>query len=125
MDQISTVVNDLISHFGKFEGRYDDAFILGTTTSSSKKGRWAFLVDREEDVIYGSGSNANGVLATGDTQDIKDGFKKIPNLCEKGIIAFAVGDRHMLALSLDGHVWSWGRNEYGPWRYLIFVSFPN
>lgn len=115
MDQLSTAVDDLISHFGEFEGRFDDAFILGTCIGDPEntKGRWAFLVDRVEDVVYGSGSNIHGVLATGDTQDIKDEFKKIPNLCGKGIIDFAAGGSHMLALSLDGKVWSWGENDWG------------
>lgn len=38
---------------------------------------------------------------------------QVPVLCSKGVRSVAGGIHHMLALTADGQVWSWGRGTYG------------
>src|SRR5688500_17250213 len=75
-----------------------------------KQHRQALIVTRE-DQVFGIGSNRDGILGIGHSAPLKSP-QLIPNLCDKGIIAFASGFYHVLALSKDGQVWSWGKNNY-------------
>ncbi|XP_053998303.1 RCC1 and BTB domain-containing protein 1-like isoform X1 [Hylaeus anthracinus] len=74
-------------------------------------GNEALIVTKDK-MVYGVGKNACGCLGTGD----HDGTlcpKKVDALRNKDIKLFAYGKGpHVLALTADGQVYSWGYNTY-------------
>ena len=113
MDLMAQMETYLISNFGKSECHYDQMFIF---TYGPEK--FVFLLDQERDIVYGSGYNDYGVLGAGpvlsikDMQSFKGTSKKIDNLCGKGILYFVSRDGHVLALTKDGKLLSWGGNSH-------------
>ncbi|XP_076633723.1 RCC1 and BTB domain-containing protein 1-like isoform X2 [Colletes latitarsis] len=74
-------------------------------------GNEALIVTKDK-MVYAVGNNTNGCLGTGDTDNIQSP-KKIKALCDKDIKTFAYGKGpHVLALTMDGQVYSWGHNSY-------------
>ena len=63
-----------------------------------------FLVCRQ---LYAFGSGDYGRLGHGDNQPRKTA-KLVEILRDKNVVRFACGPRHTLALTGDGHVYSWG-----------------
>src|SRR5688500_10170736 len=102
----------LVCHFGKPINRYDHVFIFNTDTDA-EYASFAYLLDRENDIVYGSGSNHNGVLAIGCMHPIKNRFEKIESLSGMSIIDMDAGKSHVLALTKDGKVLGWGGNNCG------------
>jgi alpha-tubulin suppressor-like RCC1 family protein len=41
--------------------------------------------------------------------------KIVNELCDKQIIKFTNGCRHVLALTSDGKIFGWGRNDWDSW----------
>lgn len=71
------------------------------------------LIVTKNDMVYGLGCNRAGCLGIDDTSSTLRP-KKIENLCNKGIQTFAYGSGpHVLALTREGQVYSWGYNSFG------------
>jgi alpha-tubulin suppressor-like RCC1 family protein len=70
------------------------------------------LIVTKDDKCYGFGQNEFGVLGLGHDIQVKE-LKIIEELCCKQIISFANGYSHVMALTSDGKVYSWGRNDGG------------
>ena len=69
-----------------------------------------FLTDDGEVLTCGVGEY--GLLGNGDTSDASEPIS-LDALAEVSITAIAVGTDHSLALSKDGAIYSWGRNNHG------------
>ncbi|XP_060815883.1 uncharacterized protein LOC132907131 [Bombus pascuorum] len=70
------------------------------------------LIVTKDDMVYGIGNNTYGCLGTGDTHSTIHP-KKIEALCGKGVKTIAYGKGpHVLALTEEGKVYSWGYNDY-------------
>ena len=70
------------------------------------------LIVTKDDMVYGIGNNTYGCLGTGDTHSTIYP-KKIEALCGKSVKTFAYGKGpHVLALTEEGKVYSWGYNDY-------------
>jgi alpha-tubulin suppressor-like RCC1 family protein len=70
----------------------------------------SFAVTRSGD-IYGWGNNRDGQVGVGHMSDV---IKKPEKLtANEKIVSIAGGDRHSLALSASGRLYSWGSAEYG------------
>nr|XP_034175491.1 RCC1 and BTB domain-containing protein 1-like isoform X1 [Osmia lignaria] len=74
-------------------------------------GNKALLVTNNN-MVYAIGTNTNGCLGTGDTCDTFDPIP-VKELCNKDIKTFSFGKNHVLALTNQGMVYSWGQNDYG------------
>jgi len=62
--------------------------------------------------VMGWGSNFEGIRGVGNSLDPwRTEFEIVNNITDA--IQLAAGDNHMLALSSDGQVWSWGSNGMG------------
>lgn len=62
--------------------------------------------------VMGWGSNFEGIRGVGNSEDPwRTEFEIVNNITDA--IQLAAGDNHMLALSSDGQVWSWGSNGMG------------
>jgi alpha-tubulin suppressor-like RCC1 family protein len=70
------------------------------------------LVVSKDDECYGFGENDWGVLGFGHNIQV-DEPKLIEELCFKKIINFSYGLNFVIALTINGKVFSWGRNDYG------------
>jgi alpha-tubulin suppressor-like RCC1 family protein len=66
----------------------------------------------KDDKCYGFGENDLGVLGLGHNRQVKEP-KIIEELCYKQIISFANSSHHVMALTSDGKVYSWGQNHLG------------
>lgn len=87
-------------------------------SESSKPGKQIFIVC-QDDQVYGHGTNEWGILGIGDSEPITNGIpKRIPHLSNRNIIDFASGYGHVLALTADGIVLSWGWNN-GSFSYFF------
>src|SRR5687768_12296081 len=101
-EQISLIQieKELICQFGRPTVRYDHAFIVKNGDQ-----KFAFLIDKVNDIVYGSGNNNKyGTLATGDEEDIIGEFKRIDNLSGRNIIEFDAGLNHVLAKTKNGEL---------------------
>ena len=70
------------------------------------------LLITNDNMVYAIGTNTNGCLGTGDTCDTFDPII-VKELCKKDIKTFSFGKDHVLALTNQGMVYSWGQNNYG------------
>ncbi len=70
------------------------------------------LIVTKDDKCYGFGQNEFGELGFGHNRQVKEP-KIIEELCYKQIISFANGLYHVMALTRDEKVYSWGRNDWG------------
>jgi alpha-tubulin suppressor-like RCC1 family protein len=70
------------------------------------------LIVTKDDKCYGFGENEFGVLGLGHERQVKEP-KIIEELCYKQINSFANGWYHVMALTSDGKVYSWGQNHWG------------
>jgi alpha-tubulin suppressor-like RCC1 family protein len=70
------------------------------------------LVMAKDDKCYAFGENTNGVLGLGHNRQVKEP-KIINELCDKQIIKFTNGLRHVLSLTSDGKIFGWGANDLG------------
>src|SRR5262249_7426564 len=66
---------------------------------------------RPDGVVWTWGTNDVGQLGDGTTVPTRPSPTVVSGIT--GIQAIAAGDGHTLALTTDGHVWSWGRNGSG------------
>src|SRR5688500_1380282 len=98
----------LVSRFGTPVDHYDDIFIFGEAPQS-----FAFLLDRERDIVYGSGSNISGVLEPINVGSSFNQFRKIDTISGKSIINLVAGREHVLALTCYREVLTWRGNQYG------------
>lgn len=113
-------------HFGQAPPEPWDDFIVFRPASYSKQ-KACFVLDHGNDIVYASGYNGDGRLATGDKENIENGFKKIDALSGQQIVEIQVGFDHILALKANGQILSWGSNEFGQlgddkkcrWNYLV------
>jgi RCC1 and BTB domain-containing protein len=63
--------------------------------------------------VYALGSNSNGCLGVGDSQSSLQP-RKVEALSKKGVVHLAYGSGpHVLALTSEGELYSWGHNGYG------------
>ncbi|XP_061938416.1 RCC1 and BTB domain-containing protein 1 isoform X3 [Apis cerana] len=70
------------------------------------------LVVTKDKMVYAIGSNISGCLGTGDTYNTLYP-RRVEELCGKDIKTFAYGKGpHVLALTEDGKVYSWGHNSH-------------
>ncbi|XP_015608978.1 RCC1 and BTB domain-containing protein 1 isoform X3 [Cephus cinctus] len=70
------------------------------------------LIVTKNDMVYALGTNTSGCLGTGDSHSTLYP-KKVDTLCEKRIKTFAYDSGpHVLALTHQGEVYSWGHNAY-------------
>jgi alpha-tubulin suppressor-like RCC1 family protein len=65
-----------------------------------------------EAILYCSGSNEYGQLGIGSTQSQSD-WTLVEELLGKQVQAVAAGYSHTVALTHQGEVYTWGRNNYG------------
>lgn len=66
----------------------------------------------EDDDVYAIGSNCSSCLGLGDSHSSFEP-RKVDVLCKKKIIDIAFGSGpHVLAVSSDGEIYSWGHNGY-------------
>jgi RCC1 and BTB domain-containing protein len=70
------------------------------------------LVVSKDDECYGFGENDWGVLGFGHNKQVSEP-ELIEELCFKKIINFSYGLNFVIALTSDGKVFSWGRNDWG------------
>ncbi|XP_018392774.1 PREDICTED: RCC1 and BTB domain-containing protein 1-like [Cyphomyrmex costatus] len=70
-----------------------------------------FIITRDK-MVYALGTNDDGRLGTGDTLPTLYP-KKVEALCMKDIKKFACGECHILALTEQGEIYSWGNNRFG------------
>ncbi|KYN38601.1 RCC1 and BTB domain-containing protein 1 [Trachymyrmex septentrionalis] len=90
----------------KFVSQIHMVFVYGTL------GNEALIVTKDK-MVYGLGKNVNGCLGIGD-KDATLKPQKIEALCGKDIKTFAYGvGPHVLALTKEGKVYSWGSNNRG------------
>ncbi|XP_054004464.1 RCC1 and BTB domain-containing protein 1-like isoform X2 [Hylaeus anthracinus] len=69
------------------------------------------LIVTKDGMVYGIGCNACGCLGINDNHSTLHP-KKVEALCKRGIKTFAHGKSpHVLALTMDGQVYSWGYND--------------
>ncbi|XP_076547621.1 RCC1 and BTB domain-containing protein 1-like isoform X2 [Osmia lignaria lignaria] len=73
-------------------------------------GNKALLVTNNN-MVYEIGTNTNGSLGAGDTYDTFDPIP-VEELCNKDIKTFSFGKDHVLALTKQGLVYSWGRRDH-------------
>ncbi|XP_011635998.1 RCC1 and BTB domain-containing protein 1-like isoform X2 [Pogonomyrmex barbatus] len=74
-------------------------------------GNEALIVTKDK-MVYALGNNIAGCLGTGDAHSTLYP-KKVETLCGKDIKTFAYGSGpHVLALTKEGQVYSWGHNGY-------------
>ncbi|XP_076648844.1 RCC1 and BTB domain-containing protein 1-like isoform X2 [Halictus rubicundus] len=69
------------------------------------------LIVTKDRLVYALGINLHNCLGTGDKQSTICP-KRIDALCGKNIKTFAYGRGHVLALTENGKVYSWGSNNY-------------
>lgn len=70
------------------------------------------LIVTDQDEVFGMGSNGASSLGLG-TVNSSLFPQKVDKLCGKGIIKFAYGSGpHVLALTKNGEIFSWGHNGY-------------
>ncbi|KAG5338370.1 RCBT1 protein, partial [Acromyrmex charruanus] len=90
----------------KFVSQIHMVFVYGTL------GNEALIVTKDK-MVYGLGKNVNGCLGIGD-KDATLEPQKVEALCGKDIKTFAYGNGpHVLALTKEGEVYSWGSNNRG------------
>lgn len=96
---------------------FDDIFLKKVSTrkvieSSSTMYSSAYFVD-EEGLVYSVGYNGLfGLLGQGDSTTISSNLPElIPGLTN--IVDVSAGKDHVLALTDDGKIYSWGNNAYG------------
>ncbi|XP_018392145.1 PREDICTED: RCC1 and BTB domain-containing protein 1-like [Cyphomyrmex costatus] len=90
----------------KFVSQIHMVFVYG------KLGNEALIVTKDK-MVYGLGNNVNGCLGIGDENSTLE-LKKVEALCGKDIKTFACGiGPHVLALTKEGEVYSWGSNHCG------------
>ncbi|XP_029053395.2 RCC1 and BTB domain-containing protein 1-like [Osmia bicornis bicornis] len=69
------------------------------------------LIVTNDDMVYAIGTNANSCLGTGNNSDTFNPIT-IAQLCKKNIKTFAFGKDHVLALTKQGPVYSWGKRDH-------------
>ena len=65
-----------------------------------------------DDKVFGMGSNYEGVCGLGHRSEVKE-IELIPELCDKGVKQFFIGEDFVLCLTIDNKLFSWGRNKNG------------
>ena len=87
-------------------------------------GKEALMVMRDG-MVYALGSNRDGCSGTGDTHSSLTPIK-VNALCEKNIKTFAHGSgSHVLALTHEGQVYSWGNNRQYQLGYISSTQYSN
>ncbi len=71
------------------------------------------LVQRRNGSVWGWGSDPYGALGDGTANHSHNRPVAASGFSLRGAARLAAGYRHSLAVSLDGFVWSWGRNTNG------------
>ncbi|KAG5306665.1 RCBT1 protein, partial [Acromyrmex insinuator] len=90
----------------KFVTQIHMVFVYGTLGNEA-------LIVMKNKMVYGLGKNVNGCLGIGD-KDATLEPQKVEVLCGKDIKTFAYGNGpHVLALTKEGEVYSWGFNNRG------------
>lgn len=70
------------------------------------------LIVTKDDKVWAFGDNGNGCLGVGTNLPVSEPTL-VPELCNKKVVKFAFGQRHTLALTKSGQIYSFGYNEYG------------
>ncbi|XP_018368579.1 PREDICTED: RCC1 and BTB domain-containing protein 1-like [Trachymyrmex cornetzi] len=82
-------------------------------------GRETLMVMKNK-MVYAMGNNVNGCLGIGDTNSTLYP-RKVKALCKKNIKTFAYGNgSHVLALTKEGEIYSWGYNDHGELGHGIY-----
>ncbi|KYN01660.1 PREDICTED: RCC1 and BTB domain-containing protein 1-like [Cyphomyrmex costatus] len=92
----------------KFVSQIHMVFVYG------KLGNEALIVTKDK-MVYGLGNDINGCLGIGN-ENVTLELKKVEALCGKDIKTFACGSGHVLALTKEGEVYSWGYYHRGRLR---------
>ena len=75
--------------------------------------------------VYTFGYGGVGNLGHGDTQSLRVTTRvSAAGFNDERIVMLAAGGFHMVALSEEGHVYSWGQGRYGQLGYLLPVLDP-
>jgi RCC1 and BTB domain-containing protein len=77
----------------------------------SKEGNNVIIVTKN-DKVFTFGSNEYGVLGLGHNNAVKEP-QIVNQLCDQRIIDISYGYYHVLALTISGKCFSWGRNDWG------------
>lgn len=107
-----------MNEFVRPQVAYDSFWVFKSSTNNL---RFAFLLDRSKDIVYGAGCNHEGQLATGNTEDIRPEFQVIGNLSGRGILAFRVCCDIVLAVTKGNKLLKWGRGVLTP-RLVYFQA---
>jgi alpha-tubulin suppressor-like RCC1 family protein len=70
------------------------------------------LIINENDEIFAIGTNTNGIIGFGHKNPINNPII-VKQLCNKKIIGFDYGVKHMIAITEDNKLYIWGDNEFG------------
>ncbi|MCK5160697.1 MAG: hypothetical protein KAQ99_03905, partial [Candidatus Aureabacteria bacterium] len=83
-----------------------------TDVTSLASGGWGHSLSVKSDgTVWAWGDNSRCELGIGD--EVLNSLIPVQTLLLENIKTVETGDRHGLALKLDGTVWSWGYNKYG------------
>ena len=80
-------------------------FVFGHT------GEDVFIVTKE-DIVYTCGTNKYGMLGLGHNDRVEK-LTKVNELCNKGVIDFSCGFKHIITLTNEGKIYSCGNNALG------------
>ena len=107
---------------GLLDGKYVIAIAAGDYHSMA-------LTD--DGKVYTWGENYIGQLGDGTVDDVNEPFGKILPVQVQGlpsnkvVMAIAAGHRHSLAVTSDGHVWTWGWNYFGQLGWGSYNNDPH
>lgn len=96
-----------------YDDRDDLAFAVGTLRPKATRlvGGWYYSLElRQNETVWGWGSNHRGQLGDGTTLQ-RNTPVRVMGL--DNIESIAAANRHSLALKKDGTVWAWGGNDSG------------
>lgn len=71
------------------------------------------LLITNDNRMFAFGKNENGCLGLGHKNDVSDEPQEINELTGKEIIGLAHGLKHVVALTINGEIYTWGDNNYG------------
>ncbi|CAG2168303.1 unnamed protein product [Oppiella nova] len=70
------------------------------------------LIVTKDDKVFAFGENRNGCLGLGTNKPVAEPTL-VNELCDKKVVRFAFGYRHVLVLTKTGQLFSYGYNEFG------------
>ena len=85
------------------------------TVPKVEEGEGFTVILKEDGTVWSTGKNDEGQLGDGTTinKNTLEQVKIDENTCLTNIKEISVGNNHVLALTIDGKVYSWGNNNHG------------